>query len=159
MQFIVRNYTKHQVYIINEHAKFSKKFEFKEVTIEEVAVKIRQLNPSKASPVDCIPAKILKENSDVFSVAIRNLFNSGLSKGTFSKELKAGDISPLFKKEDAFSKKNYRTTDLLQFCHQYQKLRKVDARSNAAFCPIFLVSTPLWISRGLWYTACTSTFS
>ena len=113
MQFIVRNYTKHQVYIINEHAKFSNKFEFREVTIEEVAVKIKQLNPSKASPVDCIPAKILKENSDVFSVIIQNLFNSGLSKGNFPKELKAGDISSLFKKEDAFTKKNYRPITVL----------------------------------------------
>ena len=34
-------------------------------------------------------------------------FNSGLPKGTFPKELKAGDIISLFKKEDAFTKKNY----------------------------------------------------
>ena len=98
---------------IKEQAKFSNKFEFREVTVEEVAVKIQQLNPSKASPVDCIPAKILKESCDVFSAAIRNLFNSGLSKGIFPKELKAGDISSLFKKEDTFSKKNYRPITVL----------------------------------------------
>ena len=91
----------------------SDKFEFRKVTTEEVAIKIRQLNPRKASPVDCIPAKILMTNSDVFSVAIQSLFNSGLSKGTFPKELKAGDISSLFKKEDAFTKKNYRPITVL----------------------------------------------
>ena len=53
------------------------------------------------------------ENSEVFSVAIQNLFNSGLSKSTFPKELKAGDISSLFKKEDAFTKKNYRPITVL----------------------------------------------
>ena len=63
----------------------SDKFEFRKVTTEEVAINIRQLNPRKASPVDCIPAKILMTNSDVFSVAIQSLCNSGLSKGTFPK--------------------------------------------------------------------------
>ena len=93
---------------IKNTVKFSDKFEFRKVTTEEVAIKIRQLNPRKASPADCIPAKIIMENSDVFSVAIQNLFNSSLFKGTFPKELKAGDISSLFKKEDASMKKNYR---------------------------------------------------
>ena len=91
----------------------SDKFESRKVTTEEVTIKIKQLNPRRASPADCIPAKIVLENSDVFSVAIQNLFNSNLSKGTFPKELKAGDISSLFKKEDAFTKKNYRPTTVL----------------------------------------------
>ena len=103
--------------------KFSDKFEFRKVTTEEVAIKIRQLNPRKASPADYIPAKIIMENSDVFSVAIQNLFNSGLSKGTFPKELKAGDISSLFKKDDAFTKKNYRPiTVLLSVSKIYERL-------------------------------------
>ena len=76
--------------------KFSEKFKFRKVTTKEVVIKIRQLNPRKA-PVDCIPAKILMENSDLLSVVIHNLFNFDLSKGSFPKELKAGDKSSLFK--------------------------------------------------------------
>ena len=98
---------------IKENTTFSERFEFREVAVEDVAVQIRKLNTNKASPVNSIPARILKENSDVFSVAIQNMFNSGLSKGTFPKELKAGDISSLFKKEDAFTKKNYRPITVL----------------------------------------------
>ena len=94
--------------------KFSDKFEFRKVTTEEDAIKIKQLNLKKASPADCIPAKILMENSGVFSIAIQNVFNSSLFKGTFPKELKAGDISPLFKKEDASMKKNYRPITVLR---------------------------------------------
>ena len=69
---------------------------------------IRKLNSNKASLFNCIPARILKENPEL-------LFNSGLSKGASPEELKAGDISSLFKKEDAFTKKNYRpiTFDLM----------------------------------------------
>ena len=43
---------------IKNTTKFSDKFEFRKVTTEEVAIKISQLNPRKASPADCIPAKI-----------------------------------------------------------------------------------------------------
>ena len=85
----------------------------RKVTTEEVPIKIKQHNPRKASPADWIPAKILMENSDVFSVAIQNLFNSNLSKGILPKELKAGDISSLFKKEDASTKENYRPITVL----------------------------------------------
>ena len=69
--------------------RFPERFEFREVVVEDVAVQIRKLNTNKASPVNSIPARILKETSDIFSVAIQNMFKSGLSKGTFPKELKA----------------------------------------------------------------------
>ena len=104
----VKKYETHpRICKIKNTVKFSDKSEFTKVTTEEVAIKIRQLNPRKASRADCIPVKVLMENSDIFSVVIQNLFTSGLSKGTFPKELKAGDISSLFKKEDASTKKNF----------------------------------------------------
>ena len=77
--------------------KFSDKFEFRKVNSEEVAVKIRQFNPRKVSPVDCIPAKILMQTFDVFSVAIHKLFNSGLSKDTVPKEYKVNSKINLHK--------------------------------------------------------------
>ena len=98
---------------IKENTTSSVKFDFWEVATEDVAVQIKKLNSSKASPINSIPARILKENSDVFYAVFQNLYNYGLSKGIFSKELKAGDISSLFKKEDAFMKKNYRPITVL----------------------------------------------
>ena len=98
---------------IKENTTSSVKFDFREVTTEDVAVHIKKLNSKKASPINSIPARILKENSDVFCAVIQNLYNYGLSKGIFPKELKAGDISSLFKKEDAFTKKNYRPITVL----------------------------------------------
>ena len=46
-------------------------------------------------------------------MVIQFLYNSHLSKCTFPEELKAGDITSLFKQEDAFSKKNYRPITVL----------------------------------------------
>ena len=142
---------------IKENTTFSERFEFREVAVEDVAVQIRKLNINKASPVNSIPARILKENSDVLSVAIQNMFNSGLSKGTFPKELKAGDISSLFKKRGCRYEKELPTHHSLAI--GIKNLRKIDARSNATFRPKFPVLIPLWVSRRLWYTACTSTSS
>ena len=63
----------------------SVKFNFREVTTEDVAVQIKKLNMSTASPINSIPARILKENSDVFCAVIQDLYNDGLSKGIFLK--------------------------------------------------------------------------
>ena len=69
----VKKYEAHpSICKIKDTVKFSDKFEFRKVTTEEDAIKIRQLNPRKASPADCIPAKVLMENSNIFSVVIQN---------------------------------------------------------------------------------------
>ena len=95
---------------MQESTTSSKRFEIREVAVEDVPVQIRKLKTTEASLFNSIPARIPKENSDVFSVAIQNLFNTGLSTGTFTKELRSGDICSSLKKEDAFTK---RTTDQL----------------------------------------------
>ena len=98
---------------IKENTPSSEKFYFREVSIEDVAVQIKKLNSNKASPINSIPVRILKENSDAFCTLIQNLYNYGLSQCIFPKELKAGDISSLFKKDDTFLKKNYRPITVL----------------------------------------------
>ena len=110
----VRKYDAHpSICKIRENVKIANKFEFSEVSTSDIATQIKQLNSKKAPPVDSIPARILKENSDILSVVLQFLFNSHMSKSTFPEELKAGDITSLFKQEDAFSKKNYRPITVL----------------------------------------------
>ena len=76
----VRKYDAHpSICKIRENIKFTKKFEFSEVSTSDIAVQIKQLNSKKASPVDSIPVRILKENSDVSSVVIQFLFNSRIA--------------------------------------------------------------------------------
>ena len=110
----VRKYDAHpSICKIRENVKIANKFEFKEVSICDIAIQIKQLNSKMASPVDSIPARITKENSDVFSVVIKSLSNSHMSKWTFPEEQKVGDITSPFKQEDTFSKKNYRPITVL----------------------------------------------
>ena len=59
----VRKFESHpSICKIKESITLSERFEFREVVVEDVAIQIRKLNSNKASPVNCIPSRILKEN-------------------------------------------------------------------------------------------------
>ena len=88
-------------------------FEFREVNSGEIWDQISKLNTRMASPIESISARIFKEYSDIFSEILQRTFNEDLSNMTFPKELKLGDISSLHKKDDKFSKKNYRPFAIL----------------------------------------------
>ena len=47
---------------IRENVKIANKFDFIEFSTSDITAQIKQLNSKKASPVDSIPARILKEN-------------------------------------------------------------------------------------------------
>ena len=84
-----------------------------QVTVEEVFCQLEKLNRGKSSPVGSIPAKIIKENSYIFAQILQNHFNANISQNVFPEILKAGDITPLYKKDDNFIKKNYRPITVL----------------------------------------------
>ena len=92
----------------------SDKFYLREVSIEDVAIQIKNLNSNIASPINSIPVNILKKNSDIFCALIQNLHNYALFKCIFPKELK---------KDDAFIKKNYRPITVLPLVSKmYQRM-------------------------------------
>ena len=84
------------------------------------------------------------------------MYYSGLSKNTFPEELKARDVCSLFKKDNAFSKKSYRTIKVL--LPSIKNFRKIDARPNVAICPVFLIPISIRVPRGMWCTGCTTEF-
>jgi hypothetical protein len=71
--------------------------QFPTVTVDEVKSLIGTL-PAKSSPLDYIPTKLLKQQSDILAPLIAHLANLSLSKGTFPSSLKTGRIKPLLKK-------------------------------------------------------------
>ena len=88
-------------------------FEFREVDIGEIWFQINKLNTRKASPIESVPAKVFKENSDIFSEILQRTLNEDLAYMKFPEELRLGDISSLHKKDDKFNKKNYRPITIL----------------------------------------------
>ena len=75
----------------------SRMFEFALVSKEEVYKQLDKLDLKKATPLESIPAKILKGSSDVFLPYLTNTFNLCLAENYFPNELKKG-MSPRFTK-------------------------------------------------------------
>ena len=74
---------------------------------------INDLDTSKATQQCDIPAKIIKDNKDLFSYFISASFNNAVYKGIFPDELKQVDIKPIYKKESRNEKENYRPVSIL----------------------------------------------
>ena len=87
-------------------------FEFSPVTEAQVNKCIKRLDPKKATGVDAIPPKIVKAAAPVISRHIANLANEMQAKEAFPTQLKCAQVTPIFKKDDPFTEKNYRPVSI-----------------------------------------------
>ena len=89
-------------------------FTFREIDISEVENEIKNLNPKKTTTFGNIPIKVLKSAIDACAPTIHSIINySFIRDFAFPNNLKRGDISPIFQKEDATDTKNYRPVSVL----------------------------------------------
>ena len=88
-------------------------FSFSEITMSEVEKELIQLNPKKACTYQNITPKHLKQSSDACVPVLCDLINESIKNNEFPKELKVADITPISKKDDATSVKNYRPVSVL----------------------------------------------
>ena len=72
-------------------------FKFNYISIEKMVHEINSIKSSKALPIDSLPARILKGNSDL-PVILYNNFNNCISSCEFPDQLKLADVSPVYKK-------------------------------------------------------------
>ena len=102
---ILRAIRKHEnhpsILKINEVASIENdNFAFEPTNYESVVKEIFALNPAKASPIDSVPTKIMKENYDSFGFKIFIDFNVSVKSGCFPNNQKYADVSPIFKARD-----------------------------------------------------------
>ena len=88
-------------------------FSFEHVTISKIETEIKNLNSNKATNFGNIPPNLLKTNSDICAEPLQKVFNECVSKSQFPDELKAADVSSLFKKDFSTPKTNYRPISVL----------------------------------------------
>ena len=98
---------------IKDKVKHNSYFDFQPVIMKAVIDQLSSLNPKKASTVKSIPARILKENQDIFAPLLTKIFNNSLLQKIFPEDLKLGDITSLFKNDEATKKRNYRPITVL----------------------------------------------
>ena len=81
------------------------------------------LSSNKASLIEDIPIKILKNSIHIYSEKLTNIFNECLINGKFPDTLKRADVTPIFKKGNDNEKENYRLVSMLStFSKVFEKV-------------------------------------
>ena len=83
---------------IKETFKIKEKFEFNEVSSEEVKKVIKSLNKKKVAISACIPLKILVDSIDTYLPVLTDIISNSIRNGTFPDELKLAEVTPIFQK-------------------------------------------------------------
>ena len=84
-----------------------------ELREHDVASCLRNLDASKASGPDGIPARLLKDCSSQIAPKLCCLFNLSLNSGWIPSDWKSADVTPIHKRESKESVENYRPISLL----------------------------------------------
>ena len=74
----------------------------KRVPISEI---IEHVDIKKASPIDSIPAKVIKDNVDIVASYLLDHCSKSVDRNFFPDEMEDGDFSALFKKQQFISQK------------------------------------------------------
>ena len=112
---IIESYQDHPSvqYIRNEIMKGkSCSFSFNNINALKLNKAIKSLKPNKASGYDKIPPSMVKSSS-VINSHIMTVYNTAFEQSTFPQCFKPAEISPIFKKGDRLSVKNYRPVNIL----------------------------------------------
>ena len=111
---IVSKFRNHPSIIkIKEKVHTNIKFSFTVNTLNKIEGKIKEMNASKPTPINTIPSKILRDNSDIISKYIFNFYKECIKCCEFPHTMKMAEIIPSFKKGHKTKKENYRPVNIL----------------------------------------------
>ena len=86
-----------------------------QISVENIALTLRNLKSNKSTGLDKIPAKILKLSSDIIGIApsLTHIFNLLLETGIYVDDWKRACVIPIYMTEDKRKYKNYRPISIL----------------------------------------------
>ena len=73
VEIAIKKYENHPIIAITEKSNFTVRFEFEEVDLKDIEKEILNLNTKKAVASNSIPAKVLKETSDIYSSVLQQV--------------------------------------------------------------------------------------
>ena len=88
-------------------------FNFSHITPEITKKHLKKLNPKKATGCDNIPPKILRTSADTICYPLTDIINNMIDQNCFPDLLKKAQVTPVYKKDDPFTLKNYRPVSIL----------------------------------------------
>ena len=111
---IIRKYKSHpSILKIKENVRIENKFEFIDMTSDEMETEIKKLDPKKASMEDDIPAKVLIGSNDIVGKYLSGIFNNSKNSNSYPISLKVADVTPIPKTKEKFLFKHYRGVSLI----------------------------------------------
>ena len=103
----------HPSIVVVKNLSKGSRFDFCRVSVQDAVKEIKKLSTRKATQYADLPAKFLKEDSDIFRNFVCDFFNDCVGRGDFPSILKIVNITPVFKKRDRDLKDNYRPVSIL----------------------------------------------
>ena len=88
-------------------------FEFNHVSMAEIELILKSLDPNKATGHDQIPACVLRDGASVLAAPIARLINTVIDNACVPAEWKLAEICPIFKRDDEFEKSKYRPVSII----------------------------------------------
>ena len=111
---IINRYKTHpSIQKIKENAIIENKFEFIDVTSDNIEREIRKLDPKKASIQNDIPTKILIGSNDIVCNYLSSIYNNSKNNQNYPLSLKVADVTPIHKAKERTLLKNYRPVSLI----------------------------------------------
>ena len=114
VELAIKKYKNHPSIIkIHQEGHLNNNFSFTPISQQDIHDIINNIDSSKAYQKENIPPKILKDNVDICAMTLTSDVNNCLKNGIFPDNLKYGDITPIFKKDERLDKTNYRPISIL----------------------------------------------
>ena len=88
-------------------------FSLKTVNEQFVYKEILNLNPTKSTGLDDIPARFIRDGAPILKIAITFIFNLSITSGTVPDDMKVARVKPLYKKNSSLEAGNYRPVSIL----------------------------------------------
>ena len=89
------------------------KFVFSPISSSNVFSLLNKLSKSKATGLDIISAKLIRECADLISIPLCNIFKKSLSSGSFPDDWNCARVTPLFKQGERTDVNNYRPISVI----------------------------------------------
>ena len=100
------------IYLKNVTENFDK-FRFSSTTTSDVFTHLNKLSKTKATGLDNISARLIRECADIISGPLCDLFNKSLMSGIFPDDWKYARVTPLFKQDESFDLINYQPISVI----------------------------------------------
>ena len=111
---IIRKYKSHpSILKIKENITVDKKFEFNDMTSDQIEKDIRNLNTKKATMENDIPIKVLIGSNDLVGTCLSSIYNNSKNAQSYPPSLKVADVTPLPKTKEKILFKQYRPVSLI----------------------------------------------